>query len=148
MADPIDPLLDFAVDLESVRDRVAALGYFVSVRDIQAATEAIVDEIVLPPAAFVSVAAETAERNNVIGGHSQRVTVTLSVLFAEQVQRAAADTRDRVELTRKAVMRQLIAWTPRNAAASLEYDRYLLKGMSGNVIWCEVLFRTSYRFTA
>lgn len=147
MPNPLDPLLDFGVDLSDVVTRIEGLGYFVSVRDIQAATQAIQDEIVLPPAAFVSVANETAEANRLIGGHRQRVNVTLSVIFAEQVQRAAGDTRDTVELVRKALMRQLVGWKPRNAEAALEYDRYLLRGMTDNVIWCEVLFRTSYAYT-
>lgn len=145
MSDP-DPLA-FAVDLESVRARFEALSYFLAVLDIQAATEAIQEEIARPPMAFVSVASETAEANKLIGGHSQRVFVTLSVLFCEQVARAAKDTRDAMERTRKAVIRQGMAWTPEGAEKALEYDRYLLRGMSGGVIWGEVLFRTSYRVT-
>lgn len=145
MIDPLDPL-NFAIDLNTVVDRVAALNYFLSVQDIQAATEAIQDEYFAPPAAFVSIASETAQPNKLIGGgHRQQVSVTLSVLFAEQVQRAAGDTRDQVEQTRKAVIRQLIAWVPGNAERGLEYDRYLLRGMTGNVIWGEVLFRTTYQ---
>lgn len=150
MADPAP--LDFAVDLQSVCDRLKLLAYFSTVRDIQAASMAVQgDEIALPPAAFVSVASETAEANKTMGAPgsiSQRVTVTLSVLFCEQLARAAKDTSDRVELTRKAVIRQLIGWTPDGAGKALEYQRYLLRGVSGRVIWGEVLFRTSYRLTA
>ena len=140
--------LDFAIDLSTVVERLEQLTYFVSVGDIQAATEAIEDEYFQPPAAFVSIASETAQPNRFIrgsGAHSQEVDVVLSVVFAEQVERAAADTRDRVELTRKAVIRQLIGWTPGRAGRARDYDRYLLRGMSGRVVWGECLFRTRYR---
>jgi len=139
-----DPL-DFAVDLDDVRDRLLLLQYFVSVTDVADAVQAIEDFPAVPPAAYVSIASETAQPNQLIGGHAQRVLTTISVLFCEQAARQDRDTRDRMEATRKAIIRQLIAWTPNRAAGPLQYARYLLRASGDGLVWGEVLFSTSYR---
>jgi hypothetical protein len=146
--DPVPDPLGFAIDLGSVRQRLLALKYFLSVTDIQAASAAMTGEIVRTPCAFVSVASETAEPNRFIrgaGGHAQRVTVQLSVLFAEQLARKDAKGVDQVERTRKAVIRQLVAWTPDGAEQPLDYDRYVLRATSDVDVFGECLFRTTYR---
>lgn len=145
MSDP-DPL-DFAVDLDDVRERIKVLRYFLTVDDIETASRAIEAENAAPPAAFVSIQSETAEANKTIGGHSQRVSVSLSVLFCEPLARSDRETRDVMERTRKALIRQLVAWTPRNAGKALQYERYLLRAVGAGLIWGEVLFRTEYRLT-
>lgn len=139
--------LAFAVDLNSVRDRLATLSYFLSVQNIQDATNALEHLDALPPAAFVSTARETAEKNKVIGGHSQRVSTTISVLFCVPAERAADDAADVVEETRKAVIRILLGWTPAGAGDPLNYERYLLRATGDGLIWGEVLMTTSYRLT-
>lgn len=147
MADP-DPLA-FAVDLESVRARVATLAYFNAVEAIQDATVAAENMNVVPPAAFVSVARETAEPNRMsTGAIVQRVAVTLSILFAVPAERADGKAGDEVEQTRKAVIRILLAWTPGGADKPLEYERYQLRATGDGLVWGEVLMRTVYRLTS
>lgn len=149
----VSTALAFGVDLTDVRDRLDALSYFVVVEDLRAASEILAADDgfgFVPPAAFVSVASESADRDRMIrgaGGHAQRVNVTLSVLFAESDARADRKGDDQVEETRKAIIRQLIFWTPNRAAAALQYDRYLLRASGNGLVWGEVLFRTSYRLS-
>jgi len=134
------------VDLESVRDRVQTLGYFLTVLDVQKATQALEQEIAFnPPAAFVSTVSETAEKNTVIGGWKQRVEVVVSVLFALAAERMAGDESDEAEQVRKAVRGILTAWTPGGADTAFQYDRYLIRGTGGGLVWGECLFRTSYQ---
>lgn len=142
-----DPLLDFAIDLDDVRERLKGLGYFNDVQDAESAALAIQEENGRPPMAYVSVASETAEKNKTIGGHSQRVSVVLSVLFSQQLALGTGETRDAIEETRKSIIRLLTAWTPKGAGDALNYERYLIRGYGVGVIWAEVLFRTSYRLT-
>ena len=140
--------LDFGIDLEDVRQRYLGMKYFVSVTDIQAATEILRDPDAMgfvPPAAFVSIASETAEPNKTIGGHAQRVNVTLSILFAVPSARLDHGADDEVEQTRKAVIRMGLAWRPKGAAAALDYQRYLLRASGQGLVWGEVLFSTSYQ---
>lgn len=147
MSDP-DPLLDFGVNLDSVVDRLKALKYFVDVSDIEAATVAIEEVRGLPPAAFVSVASETAERNKLIGGHAQRVTVSVSTLFCIKAASRLGDRRHATDRVKRAVMRQLVNFKPEGALDALQYDRFLMRGIIDGLIWGEVLTRTSYRFEA
>lgn len=141
-----DPL-NFAIDLGSVRDRLSSLSHFTSVTNLQAAVLAIENMNAIPPAAFVAVASETAERNKTIGGLSQRVGVTVSVLFCVPSESAADDAGDELEETRKAVIRILLGFVPGRALSHLEFDRYLLRANGDGLIWGEVLMRTSYRLT-
>ena len=141
---------EFGIDLDAVRERIKALQYFVSVTDVRSAVEAIEEEFATTPAAFVSVASETGGPNIFVkgaGGHSQLIECTLSVLFVEQAARFDRLAPDQVEQTRKALIRQLTAWTPAGAARALEYDRYLPRASGGGLFWGECLFRTRYRLT-
>lgn len=150
---PTDAALAFAIDLDDVRDRIKAIGYFVNVEDIRASTEILSSDegfAFVPPAAFVSVASEKAQRDKVMSGasfHAQRVDVTISVLFAEAAVSFNRGADDQVERTRKAIIRQLIFWTPKRAAIALQYQRYLLRATGNGLVWGEVLFNTSYRLT-
>jgi len=147
MTDP----LDFSVDLDSVRDRIKGLKYFVTVEDLAAASEALGNEDsfgFVAPAAFVSVASETAEPNKTIGGrHRQRLTVTLSILFAESSARADRDGTDRADRTRKALIRQLAGWRPNGALGPLQYTRYLIRATGGGYVWGEVMLATTADLT-
>lgn len=143
-----DPALDFAIDLDSVRDRLGTLAYFNGVTNIQDATNVLEGMSAAPPWAFVSIARESAEPNKTIGGHAQRVNVSISTLFCVAAERAAGDSSDVVEQTRKAIMRILVAWTPRGAERPLGFERYLLRASGDGLIWGEVLMGTAYRFTA
>lgn len=148
MPDP-DPLA-FGPDLKDVAERVEGLAFFLLVGDIQKAEEAIAGRLPFtPPAAFVSIVNEQAQSGNLIsaGGYAQRVGFRLSILFAIKAQRADDETRDMMERTRKAIMRQLVAWTPIGAEKALEYDRYLIRLIADGLCWGEVLFRGSYRFS-
>ncbi len=140
-----DPTLDFGPDLDHVRRRVADLSYFNSVTDLQAATVAIVEMNALPPAAFVSIASETAEPNKLVTTISQRVNVTISTLFCVPVERASGCAGDEMDETRRAVIRILLGFTPDRAEKPLEYDRFLLRVSEDGLIWGEVLMRTCYR---
>lgn len=138
------------IDLDTTRDRIRALNYFTSVSDVRSAVEAIEDEFAATPAAFVSIASETAGPNKFIGGaggHSQLVVVTLSVLFVEQAARFDRLAPDQVEVTRGRLITQLTAWKPTGAERSLEYDRYLPRASGNGLFWGECLFRTLYRLT-
>jgi len=145
MAD--DPL-DFGVDLDDVCKRVEALGYFLSVSDILAAGEALDDTVpASPPAAFVAVSDERADPNKLIGGHAQRVNVSLAVLFVESSSRFDRAAKHQLERTRKALTRQLVAWKPRNAETALEYQRFRVVRIEDGLVWGEVTFGTTYRLS-
>lgn len=150
MTTPIDPL-DFGVDLEEVRQRAQALGYFVSVTDILDATEALDAERGIPaspPAAFVAVSSERAGSNDLIQGFAQRVEVEISILFVESATRFDRKSRDQLERTRKAIIRQFVAWTPRNTQRGLEYRRYRVISIGNGLAWGEVTFGAVYRLSA
>jgi hypothetical protein len=145
MAD--DPL-DFGVDLATIRDRLDLLGYFLSVTDILQASDALDETIpASPPAAFVAVARESAEPNKTIGGHSQRVAVEVAVLFVELAARFDRQAKDRLEQTRKAVTRQLVAWKAGGTEHGLEYRGYRVVAIGNGLVWGEVTFSTSYRLS-
>lgn len=142
MAEP----LDFGIDLDDVRQRIEAMAYFLSVTGIFEASEALDETIAAaPPAAFVGVATEVAAPNRLIGGHSQHVDVSLSILFVESVSRFDRRGKDQLERTRKALIRQLIAWKPRNAQEGLQYQAYRVVALGDGLAWGEVTFATSYR---
>jgi hypothetical protein len=143
-----DPALDFAIDLGSVRRQVETLGYFNSVTDVQKATTAIEQLDAHPPAAFVSVSSEVAEKNRLATGLAQRVNVTISCLFAILSERADGRADDEMEAVRKAVIRILLGFTPDRALKPLEYDRYALRAAGDGLVWGEVLMRTSYDLRA
>ncbi len=143
-----DPALDFAVDLDTVRDRLKTLDYFNGVTTIQDGTVAAESLDLLPPWAFVSVASEKASPNKLIGGHRQLVAVSISILFAVPAERADGETGDVVEDTRKAVIRILLAWTPGRAEKALQYERYQLRATGDGLVWGEVLMGTEYFLSA
>lgn len=145
--DPVDPSTLFGPDFVAIRDRVASLGYFLTVTDIQNAALAIEESRGMPPMAFLSTASETAEPNKTIGGHAQRVTVRLSILFAIGMERAADDGNDMAEQLRKALIRLMMGWVPPGAAGPLNYDRYAVRAIGDGLFWGEVLFLTSYRLS-
>jgi hypothetical protein len=141
-----DPLSLSGVDLAEVRDRLTQLDFFLSVTDIQAATQVIEGDLSFtPPAAFVSIPNETFEPNRyAAGGHGQRGIVTISVLYCIPSQRAADDVSDEVEQAKRAVRDILKAWTPKGAGKPLDLYRYAIRLNSDGLIWPEWLFRTSY----
>lgn len=148
MPDPIDPALDFAIDLASVRDRVAALRYFLSVTDVLEASEALDRTLpARPPAAFVGVSGETALPNKVIGGHHQRVNVSVAILFVESAARADRRSTDQLDRTRKAVIRQLVAWQPRGAERGFNYVGYRVVTIGEGLAWGEATFEAPYLLT-
>lgn len=143
MSDP----LAFGVDLKSVRDRLLAVGYFLDVFDMLDLADAMEEAPAIPPAAFVQVAGESAEPNVLIQGYRQRVTISLSVVFVESAARLDRTTKDKLERTRKMIIRQLIGWKPTGADKALEFDRYLLRAVGEGLVYGECLFRTSYSLT-
>jgi hypothetical protein len=143
-----DPL-DFGVDIASVRQRLEGLGYFLSVTDTLEGSMAINGNLpASPPAAFIAIESERAERNKTIQGHRQRVAVVLTILFVEQGARFDAGAKDRMEQTRKAITRILLAWRPDGAAEALDYARYRIVTIQDGLVWGEVSFTTSYFLTA
>lgn len=144
-----DPL-DFAINLDDVRDRAKGLGYFLSVTDILEAAEALDPErgvAARPPAAFVAVSSERAGANKLIQGYAQRVEVEVAVLFVESAARADRQSRDQLERTRKAVIRQFLNWRPGGAEKGLEYLRYRVVSVGNGLAWGEVTFRATYRLS-
>jgi len=143
MADP----LDFGIDMASVQARLELLGYFRAVEDVLGASEAL-DQTVpaAPPAAFIGIGRENATPNDVIGGgHRQRVTTELAVLFVELASRFDGATKGQMEQTRKAIIRQLIGWKPIGAQVPLEYAAYRIVEIGNGLAWGEVTFTTTYR---
>lgn len=139
--------LDFAVDLESVRQRLCQLSHFTSVTNLQDSSVVIEQMSAIPPAAFVAVTSERAEPNKTIGGFAQRVNVTISTLFCVPAERADGKAGDDLEDTRKAVIRILLGWTPDRAESMLQFQGYALKAAGDGLLWGEVLMTTSYRLT-
>lgn len=145
-----DPENAFGINLGEVRDRLATLDYFTSVQDIQAAAQAIdATAPFIPPAAFVSIGRETYEPNRyAAGGHAQRATVTLSVLFCVPATRADGATSDEVEQARKAIRLILMGWKPGGADKALEAGSYSVRLIADGLIWGEWLFATSFDTSA
>lgn len=143
---PFDPPLDFGIDLDSIAARLADLGYFNGVEGIERASTAFDEIDYLPPYAFVSNAAESAERMKRIGaGEAYQVTVDFSVLFCIPAERRDEKAVEVVEKARRAVMRQLLQWTPDGAECPLRYRRWLVKSVGGGLIWGEVIMWATYR---
>jgi hypothetical protein len=141
--------LDFGVNLDTVRDRLAQLNYFTDVQTLQDATLDLESGLRgIPPLAYVSTTSETAEPNRLIGpgSWSQRVTVTISAMFCIPAERADEKPMDEVERTRRAVTRILVGWTPDGAESPLQYYRFLLRGSRDGLIWGEVLTRTVFHY--
>jgi hypothetical protein len=137
--------LEFAIDLDEVRDRLRGLKYFTSVETLQEANLDPAEMSGIPPMAFVAVASETAERNKLIGTLAQRVTVRISTLFCIPAERADENARDELDEARRAVIRILLGWTPTRALDWLEYDRFLFRASRDGLLWGEVIMSTSYR---
>lgn len=149
----LDPALDYAVDLDTVADQLKTLGYFLEVQGILATGEALEGRIAArPPAAFVAVQSERAIRNQVIGGHSQHFDVEIGVVFVEQSGRrkdAVTDrAMDQLEITKRAVVRILMGFTPRNAQQPLDFLSYRPISLGGGFAWGQCTFATTYRYTA
>lgn len=137
---------NFGVSLSDIRARMALLNYFTSIQDIQAGTQAFEGLAPFrPPAAFVSIANESFEPNRYAsGGHGQRASATVSILFCLQADRADDATNDEVEEVRKAVLAALRGYQPGGALKALESFRYQIRLIADGLIWGEWLFRTSY----
>ena len=136
------------IDLKSVRDRLDALGIFLSVEDTVSAGEAIEQFNAPPPAAFVSTARESAAGNTLATSFRQKVTQTVSVLWVVGAERATRDNNDPMEEIRSAIIRDLTGWTPEGSASRFEYMSYSLRFIGEGLIWGEALFAGSYYITA
>lgn len=143
MTEPIDQ----GIDLDSVVARLKAAQVFTTVEDIEAATVAIEEARSVPPAAYVSVASETAEPNKLIGRHAQRVTVVISTLFCIKAYRRDAESRHALDRVKRIVLAQLVGWKPDGGEVAFEYQRFLMRGIIDGVIWGEVLTRSTYRIS-
>jgi len=145
-----DPETLFGVDLKAVRERLGALEYFTSVDTVQAATEAITGaEVAIPPAAFVSIMQENYAANRyAAGGHAQRATVELSVLFCIPGERIDGELPDEVERARKLILAVLIGWQPPGADVALEARSYAVRMIAEGLVWGEWRFRTGFDMQA
>lgn len=143
MADPLTP---FGINLEAIRDRLRELEYFNSVETIQAGAQAMDQQMPsIPPAAFVSTAAETYAANRYAsGGNAQMCTAQISILIAIPAQRADDQLADEVEHARKLVLLRLIGWTPEGAAGPIEAGSYKIRAITDGVIWCEWMMPTKW----
>lgn len=141
----------FGLDLASVRTKLVGLGYFLSVTDVLAATEALDESLpASPPAAFIGVATETAGPNRVMGSGklSQRVDVVLSVLFAESASRFDRAAEDQVDATKRKVVGALLGWKPTGVERQLNYRGFRVVSVGGGLAWGEVLFGSTFLLTA
>lgn len=132
-----------AVDLKSVRDRLADSGRFASVTDVESAAAAM-ETSAKTPAAFVCVGSERAAANRTQGVHDQTVDCVISVLICLAAQRADSERQDRVEEARLGVIGDLAGWTPTGARKALDYDGYNVVRMGGGLIWLQCTFKTSW----
>lgn len=132
-----------AVDLKSVRDRLAATARFTSVTDIESAAAAM-ETATKPNAAFVCVASERAAPNRTQGVHDQAVDCTVAVLLCLPAQRADSERKDRVEEARLAVIGDLAGWTPEGARRAFDYEAYNVVRMGAGLIWLQVTFKTGW----
>lgn len=145
-----DPETLFGVDLSAVRDRLETLSYFTGVQDIQGGAEALSGLTAFrPPAAFVSIARESYEPNRLAsGGHAQRATTIISVLFCVPSTRADRGDGDEVEQARKVILALLKGWMPPGAAKPLEAVDYRVRLIAEGLVWGEWQFRTSFDATS
>lgn len=141
----LPPELDFGPKLDDVAARLNTLSYFNSVQPYIAAVMAIEDGIAHPPAAYVSISSETAEPNRLIGGHGQRVTLQISILFCVKSENASGDADDALDRTRRAVIRLMMGWAPPGAEKALDFVRYGIRASGDGLVWAEAVFGTSYR---
>jgi hypothetical protein len=133
-----------SIDLKSCRDRLGELELFNTVEDTASAAEAMESFNALPPAAFVSTAAERAVPNKVSGRHRQPVLQTVSVLFALAAERADRERNDPAEIHRNAVINKLTAWRPPGATGPFQYVSYSIRMIADGLIWGECLFAAPY----
>lgn len=143
MADPEDL---FGVDIKAVRDRLRLLKYFTDVQDIQGGAQAIGGyEPFVPPAAFVSIAAENYKpQKYAAGGFAQSCEAILSVLMCIPANRADSEKADEVEQARKVTAAQLLGWQPPGAISPLQAVRYQVRLIADGFIWPEWQFRTKF----
>lgn len=132
------------MDLQSVKDRIHALG-FAYTGDAVEAADAIQSMAAPVPAAYVSTARESAAPNRLsTGRHSQVVTAIISVLFAVGAQRADAQLRDEVEEWKTKVRDSMIGWTADGANLPFDYISFSIRFMDQGTVWGELLFQTKY----
>lgn len=138
-----------AIDLEAVRERLAALESdgrprFLTVADVADAADAMENRPARTPSAYVAVGQESAEPNRTQGVHSQRVTEQVAVLFVLAAERRRQDQRDVVEDFRLAILYALAGWTAPGAGTAFDYVGFRVMRMADGLVWCECAFRASW----
>ena len=144
------------IDLKAVRDRLivedAALAppLFLSAKDTISAGEAMESFNAIPPAAFVSTAGERAESNMLATGprRRQRVTQTVSILFALGLERGDDERADPAEAARVFIMGRMVGWKPPGADSPFDYVSYSVVQISGGLMWGEVLVRAPWHLVS
>lgn len=143
------------IDLASVRERVRTIetrfdptaprGGFLSVSDALSGADAMAYADAVPPAAYVSLASETPDRNRLAsGGRAQRVRSRVSVLFCLGAERADDERADAVERCRGALIASLTGFKPTGAVDAFDYAGYSLRAQVAGLLFGEVLFSTSW----
>lgn len=131
--------------ISAVIDRSVPEGGFLSVSDWSSATDAIANASAEPPALYITLSREQAEKNRLAsGGRAQRVNSTISALFCLGAERADDERSDPVEIARGAIIANLIGFKPGGALIGLSYLSYALRSEGDGFIWGEVLFTTSW----
>jgi hypothetical protein len=137
------------IDLSDVRARVRLIDApmvpgvagFISVSDWSSATDAINNGDAVPPACYVSLSAETPEKNRrAAGGRAQLVRSRISTLFCLPSQRADDERADPIEIARGALIAKLVGFKPGGALAGFDYAGYSLRAEGDGLVWGEVLF--------
>ena len=138
------------IDLNDVRARVhGLLGFegqplFLSVEDSVSGAEAMEQFTATPPAAFVTIAGETAAPSKHMGRHEQTVLATVSILWALAAERADEDRADPMEEAKRQVILGLAGWRAAGAMDAFNYSSFSVRFIGEGLMWGEALFRARY----
>lgn len=135
------------MDLEPIitrlRDQVTELRAVDGAAGLAAAREAPT----ITPAAWVIPVADSAVDNELITGHSQRVTARFGVVLCVTAHaRSAAGSRDLEILhpLREALATALIAWVPAAGLDPIEFVAGRLIGLADARLWWQDEFHTRF----
>lgn len=132
-----------AIELADIRDRVKATCLFRRVEDVLAMADALENPGSQLPAAFVVMPSESADASRTMGAHRQKIIARISVAFVIQAQ-SMSNRNDEVEALRSCLKANLAGWQPGGAEHALSYVSSNIRGISRGLVWCEVMFSTSY----
>jgi len=98
------------------------------------------------PAAWVIPSAERAAENQLVGGHSQRVTETVEVITAVRnvKDKRGATAQGEMVPVRRAIKQALVNWSPSADHDPVEFVSGRLLKFGDGVLWWVDRFQTAY----